>query len=109
MKTVKDLLEKYEEVGDIDVYDDYDERIGIAYCGTQLTEKGKEKFKEVLDFPVFFANEISPSCPYIVITTDEMGTDEEIERKLDLAAAMFYGMAGYCPENEYDELFHDED
>ena len=109
MKTVKDLLEQYKEIGDIDVYDDYDERIGIAYCGTQLTEKGKEKFKEVLDFPLFVVTEYSPSCPYAVISTDDMGTDKEIEQKLELAAAMFYGMAGYCPEKEWDELFYDED
>ena len=102
MKTVRDLLENYEEIGDIDVYDDYDERIGIAYCGTQLTEKGKEKFKEVLDFPISVADE----C--VVIQTDGMGTDKEIERKLNLAYAMFYGMAGYCPMTEYDELFYDD-
>ena len=100
MKTVRDLIEGYED--DIDVYDDYDERIGIAYCGTQLTEKGKEKFKEVLDFPISVADE----C--VVIQTDGMGTDKEIERKLNLAYAMFYGMAGYCSETVWNELFCDD-
>ena len=64
MKTVKDLLERYQETGDIDVYDDYDERIGIAYCGTQLTNKGRERFEEVLDFP------ISADDNCVVILTD---------------------------------------
>ena len=44
--TIEELLG--EEV-DIDIYDDYDERIGIAFCGpVELTREGEAYFKDIL-------------------------------------------------------------
>ena len=50
---VKDLIE--QEI-DIDVYDDVCEELGIAFCGPLfLTEQGREKFGDVLEYPVSLA------------------------------------------------------
>ena len=38
---------------DIDVYDDYDESLGIAYCGPMaLTDEGEKEFGRVMDLEV---------------------------------------------------------
>ena len=45
---VKDLL-----VIDIDVYDNVVEELGIAFCGAmELTDEGKEKFADVLEYDI---------------------------------------------------------
>lgn len=86
---VKDIIETQT---DIDVYDNYTEELGVAYCGTKLTEAGKKEFADVLEYEIE-----SISNDFAIIAIDN-GTDTETVTKKKLARAMkmFYGMAGYC-------------
>lgn len=97
---VKDLIEMKTE---IDVYDNYTEELGVAYCGTQLTEAGKKKYADVLEF------EIESIKDEVVVIAIDNGTDPEAvtEKKLAKAMDMFYGMAGYCSTEKYDKYFID--
>lgn len=92
---VKDLLEM--EI-DIDVYDNYDERLGIAFVGpAKLTAKGEETFGEVLDLDVEI---VGDGCCAIVDTED----DEEMTQ---MACDLFVALAGYCSETDYEEWFEE--
>lgn len=94
---IRDLLSK--EI-DIDVYDDIEERVGIAFCGPKwLKEAGIEKFKDILDIEV----EITGESALLLIEGEK---DED--RKLDLAEEFFNSLAGYCTPEEYSLWFSDE-
>lgn len=85
---------------DIDIYDNVDERLGIAYCGPmELTEAGVDKFGPVLDLLVH----INWSENIAVL---DVGHDAWLT-KLNLAKELFDGLAGYCAESDYDKWFHD--
>lgn len=97
---VKDLLEM--EIC-VDVYDNVCEKLGIAFDGPmELTEAGKKKFAEVLEYDVTFAN--SGSFLNAIVDVDDEDEDE-FERKLEAAKELFEGMAGWCTVDEYDEWF----
>ena len=79
---------------DIDVYDDYDESLGIAYCGPMaLTDEGEKEFGRVMDLEV--------TIPYDVAIV-HVNDDEEL---LDIAVRLFCSLAGYCTADEYDRWF----
>ena len=99
--TVRDFI-KIEE--DIDVYDDVCEELGIAFCGPMiLTDLGKEKFKDVLDFKITIYRD--PYCgDSAVIHIDS--EDEKIWKKnLKKAIEFFHSLAGYCSEEDYEKWF----
>ena len=98
--TVKDLL-AIKNI-DIDVYDNYCEELGIAYCGTQLTEQGNEKYKEILELEIEL--DLKNDVAVILIDTPNR-SEEECERLLRKACRMFNGMAGYCDEETYNKYF----
>jgi len=91
---IRDLIQK--DI-DIDVYDDYNEELGIAFVGPlKLTEEGEKRFAWVLDRTV----EISDDC--VIVHAD---SDEEVAcyREFFLAAA------GYCGEYAYKMYFVEEE
>lgn len=89
---VRDLLK--EEI-DIDVYDDYDERCGIAFCGPcKLTAKGKRKFAAIMD------NEVK-----IDIIMDIAVISCENAHEAQIAKYLFHGFAGFIPSEEWETLF----
>lgn len=91
MITVRDLL---EQKTDIDVYDDYDESLAIAFCGPMaLTDEGEKEFGKALDLEV--------TIPYDVAIV-HVNDDEEL---LDIAVRLFCSLAGYCTTDEYDRWF----
>ena len=97
---VKDLLEQSICV---DVYDDVCEELGIAFDGPMLlTDEGKKKFGEVLNYEVSLVNG-GEYVNAIVHIDDE---DENVwERRLRKAKELFEGMAGYCACEDYDKWF----
>lgn len=98
---VSDLIT--QEV-DIDVYDDVCEELGIAFCGPLvLTEAGRERFGEVLDYEVSLRTGTCYGDIAIVHVDDE---DEEVwERRLKKAKEFFYAAAGYCANSNYEKWF----
>lgn len=107
IRTVKDLIEVEHDV-DFDVYDDYTEELGIAYCGTKLTKEGYKHFAEALELPVsnIYRN-VDGEIETVIIGVDA-GTDRECEHRLKIAIELFYGMAGYCPCEDWDKWFKED-
>ena len=98
---VQDLLEVYKGSA-IDVYDNYTEELAVAYCGEKLTAEGKERFAEVLEMEI----EALYDDSVIIAVDQEHGKSmAECERRLALAKEMFYGMAGYCSESDFNRWF----
>ncbi len=98
--TVSDLIKM--EI-DIDVYDNVLDDIGIAFCGPlELTEAGKKKFREVLDYKVFFRNSVYGQ----VAIVDVDAIQEEVWRKkLSNAKNFFWSAAGYCAVSNFKRWF----
>ena len=92
---VKDLLVK--EI-DIDVYDNVVEELGIAFCGAmELTDEGKEKFADVLEYDI----EINEDYGVAIVDIDY----DDWEDRLKKAKRLFYSLAGYCSEENYNRWF----
>ena len=98
-----DFVENYE--GDIDVYDDYDESLGVAFCGgdVKLTKAGKEHFAEIMGLDV----EVYDACA-IVNVCDLIDADHDPDVDPDvpvfkLVKELFYTFAGYCSEEKYEK------
>lgn len=87
---------------DIDVYDDIEERISIAFCGPCiLTKKGKEKFEPLMNIWV----EVWEDDCYALLFIDGRPDWKE---KLDLAELLFNGFAGYISDERWHELFKED-
>ena len=87
---------------DIDVYDDVTEELGIAFCGPcYLSEAGKNRFAEVLDYDIV----IQDDCAVVCIDDTE---DKVWKHKLKVAKDFFESAAGYCDADDYDRWFSDE-
>lgn len=98
---VRDLIT--QEV-DIDVYDDVCEELGIAFCGPLvLTEAGREKFGEVLDYEISLRT--GTWCGDIAIVHVDDADEEIWKRRLKKAKEFFYAAAGYCASSDYDKWF----
>ena len=92
---VKDLLKM--EI-DVDVYDNVCEELAIAFCGPmELTEEGKEKFVEALEYDV----DVDVRFNLAVVDIDY----PDWKTRLRKAKEFFYGMAGYCAESDYEKWF----
>lgn len=95
---VKDLL--VMDI-DIDVIDDICDQLEIAFVGpAELTTEGLSVFGDVLEYEIV----LNEDCGYCVIKCDD---DPNIKwsQKLKRAAALFYALAGYCSEKDYDIWF----
>lgn len=83
---------------DIDVYDDYDERCGIAFCGGYLlTDEGKERFKHALDLKVTIQMN-NYACAVVHCDT---GKDARACKEF------FYAIAGFCSDEDFNRWFKD--
>lgn len=95
--TIRDLL--LMDV-DIDVYDNVCESLAIAFCGPMnLTEEGKEHFKDVLDLPVIIYTDNNVA---IVDVDDVEGV---WQKKLKGAKELFHALAGFCPISDWHKWF----
>ena len=95
---VRELLK--QEI-DIDVYDDYTEELGIAFCGPmKLTKEGQEYFKDVLDYDiiVYTNNDLQEAVV-------QVGDYDDAEDRFDKACELFNSMAGYCSDTNYNKWF----
>ena len=82
---------------DIDVYDDYDERLGIAYCyGYRLTKEGEKHFAKALDMEIKIHN-----TAVFQAATVHCDTGKEAS----IAKEFFDSLAGFCPADEFDKWF----
>ena len=103
--TVKDLIAM--EV-DVDVYDDVCEELGVAFVGPlELTERGKTKFAEVLDYEVTLVTESYGGLPAFIVHVDDPD-DNVWKRKLKMAKEFFDSAAGYCYYEDYPKWFKEE-
>ena len=102
---VKDLIR--EEI-DIDVWDNYDERCGLAIVGPlNLTEEGKAEFEEVLEMECMiksYGQGEFGDCA-VVFTDYPSQTEEESERKTELLRVFLLAQAGYVGVEEYEKWF----
>lgn len=98
---VKEMFTKefYDTYGDIDVYDDTVEELGIAFCGAILTDEGKERFHSVLDLEVTI-NDGSYGEVAIVSLPET-----QWRRALNVLIDLFDGVAGYCSEEDWNKWF----
>ena len=100
--TVRELIE--QDI-DIDVYDDVCEALGIAFCGPQeLTEEGKDEFKDVMDYQVTINPNSYGNIPTAIIAVDDK--DEAVwKHRLSRAKLFFEAAAGYCSVSDYEKWF----
>lgn len=93
---VKDLLTM--DI-DVDVFDDVCDTLSIAFCGpAELTEEGEAHFATALSLGFTFVGDVA------LIHVDD--PDEKTWlRNLKQAKELFYSLAGYCSESDYDKWF----
>lgn len=93
---VKDLIKMNV---DVEVYDSLTQEIvDINFVGpVELTEEGKEKFKEVLEYVVVLHEEDK----YAIVKC----SDEEPKTKCKKTDEFFKACAGYCSSKDYDKWF----
>lgn len=103
---VKDMFtaEFAETYGDVDVYDNVCEDLGVAYCGTLLTKEGRSHFRSVLNLEVFLIKD--PRYGYYEAVVDIDG--DGWERRLKKVKELFEGAAGYISEKDYKKWFKEE-
>lgn len=97
---VKDMFTKefYDKYGDIDVYDDVCEELGIAFCGALLTDEGKEHFAMVL----YDEAEINDGVAVVLLDCMAEG---KWQKHLRMLEELFEGVAGYCAEDDWNKWF----
>jgi hypothetical protein len=117
---IKDFL-KLENVS-IDMSDDYDSSLGIAYeSGYELTKEGEEYFKDILDFeveaPIGGGDYAFVKVAHIYDNWEEPTEEDEnfedlINAHGDLAHPLhwkiydlFEGLGGYCSTENYEKWF----
>lgn len=82
---------------DIDVYDDYDERLGIAYCyGYKLTEEGEKQFGNALKLDVEIKDGFGGAVALVHCTRG---------REAQWAKDFFESLAGWCSCKDFDKWF----
>lgn len=81
-------------IGDIDVYDDYDERLGVCFCGgdVKLTADGELRFADALNLSIYVYD--NDNCALVDV--------KDSERLVDEASDLFYTLAGYCSVEDYE-------
>ena len=104
---LKDILtaEMYDRYGDMDVYSDCIDDIAPCWCGTLLTEYGKEYYAEALEVEADIDEESNFIGWCILTYTD---CEEDCEKKWYKVTELFNDMAGCCSEEHYDKCFINE-
>ena len=88
---------------DVDVYDNVtQEIIDISFVGPlELTEEGKEKFKEVLEYDVALYEEYT----YAIVKCSDEEPKIKWITKAKKAGEFFKACAGYCSTKDFDKWF----
>lgn len=99
---LKDLFtrENYTAFGDVDVYDGYDDRCAVAWCGNGLTDEGLAKFADILEHD---------TTVYVDTATNYVSAVVECDngREANKLTELMHTMAGYCSEEEYERFCYD--
>ena len=90
---------------DVDVCDDVDESLYIAFVGpVQLTPAGELEFAGALELEVELPPEDNDYCYPACVHVDH--PEENIwRRNLRTARDLFESLAGYCAEEDFDKWF----
>lgn len=99
----------YNKYGDMDVYNDCIDDFAPTWCGNTLTAYGYECYRYILDnldADVVPDNYLGNGHHCIMVHINDLpsGTDERMWGKV---VDMFYAMAGYIDEDEYDKMFEE--
>lgn len=94
------LLDLMMIPGDRDVSDDVFDYLPLCVSGPiQVTEEGRDEWRDVLRLPVTAFDE-----HYAVVSVDD--PDEDIEERRALRLQRFLrAQAGYCSEKDFDRWF----
>jgi hypothetical protein len=116
--TIKQLLD--EKDISIDISDDYDESLFIAYeSGFKLTKDGEDYFKDILDlevkvnlnskiFEVLVAKFYQDWVPTDYDNENHINKDGEVAHPLHWKVyELFEGLAGYVNTDDYDRWFEE--
>jgi hypothetical protein len=116
--TIKQLLD--EKDISIDISDDYDESLFIAYeSGYKLTKDGEDYFKDILDlevkvnfnskiFEVLVAKFYQDWVPTDYDNENYINKDGEVAHPLHWKVyELFEGLGGYCSVDDYDRWFEE--
>lgn len=107
--TLRDILteENYNKYGDMDVYSDCIDDFACCWCGTLLTDYGKDVYVKALDIKAEIRpdNWLGGDSHCILVLTDD---EEDYEELWDEAKAFFADMAGYIPDDDYRKRFISE-
>ena len=96
---VKDLIKM--DV-DIDIYDNVTQELDIGFVGPiELTEEGKKKFKEVLEYEVTLYEDEK----WASIKCNDQESEIKWLTKFKNAQEFFYCCAGYCSCDNFDKWF----
>lgn len=100
--TVRDLLAM--DI-DVDVCDDVDESLYIAFVGpVTLTPAGELEFADALDLEVTLPPEDNDYCYPACVHVDH--PNEKVwRRQLRAALDLFYALGGYCMDVDYEKWF----
>lgn len=94
---VRDLL---REECDVDVIDDYDESLWIAFCGPiHLSEEGERRFEDALDVVIEFS--IGGGT-----VTARLNNEKSYVRRA--VKDLFESAAGFCSESDWNKWFNEE-
>lgn len=104
---LRDILTKetYDKYGiDMDVYSDCIDEAAACWCGTLLTDLGKEAFDDVLDLPATITVETINGIEdgYITVCTGHL---KKCGTYWNKAKELFDSMAGYCSDTLWDAWF----
>ena len=101
------LREFIQQETDVDVCDDYDEGIYIAFVGPmKLTKHGEEYFKPIMEIDVDF----DPEFPdFALLKISDEYEKENFAKHYVLLRRLFYYHAGYCDDFTWNSLFLDVD
>lgn len=90
----------FEDAGGIDVWDDYDERCGCAFCGVALTDAGRKRYAHALSLP----------CSIVASGgTVSLLVHAENAREAEAVAEFINAAAGYISESLYATYFEEEE
>ena len=100
----KDTIKVKELMGmeiDIDICDDYDNSLFIAFCGAmRIKPEGKKEWADVLKYDI----ELDSTYPVATLRVS-VDSEKETERRLSRAKKFFYSLAGYCADKDFEKWF----
>lgn len=88
------------DIDNIDVYDDVEDEIGVAFYGPlELTKEGKEHFSEVLNYEIVIL--VPPGHPSCAMVLTDRNDGDKWKHRSRKAKEFFYAAAGCYAEKYY--------